>query len=165
MLGIYQRNKIKYRTSKKHRRLTLLRTQELIQERKDFAQYYLTHIAGPARRNKNYLFIDETTFVLWPAHIGKTWQNNTDKVSVPENYKRLSSFTLFAACGPALNEIVYMLTEEGTTVSAMKRFVVMVARARRNQYGERPYLILDNAAAHRENEVKLLMRNHFNPVF
>lgn len=72
---------------------------------------------------------------------------------------------MFAACGPALNEIVYMLSDEGTTIPEMKRFVIKVARARRNQYGERPYLILDNAAAHRDRDVKSLMENHFTPVF
>ena len=165
MSYIYERNNIKFRTAKKHRRLPLQRFQVLIQERKDFAIRYVTQIAGPGRRKKNFVWIDETTFTLWPANIGKTWQNNTDKVSVPENYTRLTSFTLFAACGPALNEIVYMLTEEGTTIPAMKRFVIMVARARRNQYGDRPYIIMDNAKAHKDSEVIRQMENHFIPVY
>ena len=72
---------------------------------------------------------------------------------------------MFAACGPALNKIVYWLTDEGTTIEAMKKFVPMVARERRNQYGDRPYMIMDNAWAHKDKDVRMLMRNHFVPCY
>ena len=158
---MYTRHNIKHRTAKKHTRLAPERHEQLKEERRLFAQNYIAKFMGSNRRN--YLFIDETTFVLWPA-LGKTWQYQHDKVSVPYNYKRLSSFTLFYAIGPALVKPVYLLSQLGTTNQEVKNFLIKVAKMRINQY-QRPYLILDNAKAHTSNEVKELMQHHFQPMY
>ena len=99
------------------------------------------------------IYMDQTTFMIWPRP-AKTWQLAPSTIAAPQNLKYLSAVTLFGAVGkPLIGGKLYMIAPT-TDITHVKKFLVKLAASLRNPYGRRPYLFLDNHAAHHSHQVR-----------
>ena len=107
--------------------------------------------------------MDETSFVSW-TRISKAWSHRGVSVKVPLPSSRGPGFTLFGCMGTCLRNSVFYKIGSSTSIEEVQEFFVALARQRINPNG-RPFLVLDNHAAHRNVETLRIMRQHFQPLF
>ena len=147
---LYKRNGVRYLQASKIKRLPPSKERTFELERISFARklHGLQQLCG-----EEIVYMDETTFLLWPKP-GKTWQKGPKTIGAPENLTFYSAITLFGAVGKAIEGGKFFMTAPATDIPSVQLFLVELARRFRNQYGLRPWLVWDNAGAHRSDKVK-----------
>ena len=107
-------------------------------------------------------YFDESAFISW-TRMPKTWFHRSKKLMIPLASKRGSGFTLFGCVGNCLRQSTFLI---GTATSNLEvlRFFRSLVRAKRDPRS-RPFLILDNAGAHRSPHVLPFITQHFRPLF
>ena len=84
-------------------------------------------------------------------------------VELPVNSKR-NAVTLFCAIGNCLNQPCFRLAKSTNKV-AFKLFIKQLSGSLKSPVGGKPYLVLDNATAHKSRTSRALLERHFHVLF
>ena len=139
-------------------RTAVTKADKLERERRAFALKLGSAIAA----GKKVIYLDEASFNAF-IFKPKAWSHKQKPVEIPINNSRHGT-TLFGAIGSCLTHPCFRLAASTNRI-AFRQFIHQVSGSVRSRIGGKPYLVLDNASAHKTKANRALLDQHFNVLF